>query len=66
MGFSPDELDYIRCVDAKEDVQDLGQLRPRIDAFQAVVFLLRPERAFHPRRPHLRQLVADDIVLFLF
>lgn len=63
--FPPDELYYIRRVDAKEDVQDFGQLRPCLDAFQAIVFLLRSERAFHPRCPYPRQLVADDVVLFL-
>ena len=66
VDFPPDELYCIRRVDAKEDVQDFGQLRPCLDAFQAIVFLLRSERAFHPRCPHPRQLVADDVVLFLF
>ena len=63
--FLPDKLDYVRRVDAEDDVQDLGQLRLRLDAFQAIVFLLCSERAFHPRCPHPRQLIAYDVILFL-
>ena len=63
--FLPDKLDYVRRVDAEDDVQNLGQIRLRLDAFQAIVFLLCSERAFHPRCPHPRQLIAYDVVLFL-
>ena len=58
-------MDHIRRVDAEEDVQDLGKPRPCLDAFQAIVFLLGPERALHPCRPYPRQLFADDVVLLL-
>lgn len=53
-------------MDAGEDVQAPGQFPPHLDAFQAIVFFLRPERAFHPRGHHPGRLVVDDVVLFLF
>lgn len=64
-SFLPDKLDYVRHMDAKEDVRDLGQHRPRLDTFQTIMFLLRSERAFHPRCTHSCQLVVDDVVIFL-
>ena len=64
--FPPDELYYIRRVDAKEDVQDFGQLRPCLDAFQAIVFLLRSGTSLPSPLPFiLASSLRDDVVLFL-
>ena len=46
-------LDYVRRMNAEEDIQDLGLLSSRLNALQTIVFLLYSERAFHPRSSHL-------------
>lgn len=57
VGFLPDKLDCVRSMDAEEDVQDIGHSRPCLDALQAIVFLLRSERIFHPRCLTLARLL---------
>ena len=55
VGFSPDKPDYVRRVDAEEDVQDLGQPRPCLDAFQAIP----PDELYCIRRVDAKEDVQD-------
>ena len=50
-------------MDPEEDVQDLRHLQPRLDPPHRVMFLLRPEGAFHRRGPHPRKVLSHKVFL---
>ena len=58
-------MDYVRGMDAEEDIQDLRFLLPCLNPSHGIVFLLRSKRAFHRCGPDSGQLLSDIVLLRL-
>ena len=58
-------MDYVRSVDAEEDVQDFRFLLPYLNPTHGVMLFLLSERAFHRRGSDSGQLLANEVLLFL-
>ena len=61
----PRQVDYIRCMDAEEYVQDFRFPLPGLDLSHGIMLFLCSERAFHCCGSDSGELLADEILLFL-